>query len=365
MDDSITKYGIKFLLSGDIEAGKEKLHDANLLMFQTKLQNTNSLDIISGNRKFDDGTNMQVTSQHGLDTARIYVPPKSSIGGGDREVIEEIIEEEIISPVYLPAIYVYNGDDEHIGFVVCMDGNFSGGYVFVDKDNLFMSVVEKEDGEYVFNDGMAEGITKQQPVETTTSFWYPPVYDKHMFDETDYSDKSSQATATSYIHTIKNCSTTYDSHLRDFVINFGCCDGLCPATYQETTEELRMIARGNIGWNKSVNRLETPRISIWLASNNTYERAGKISIKEDLSMLTSYSLAWTSVGRTIYSGYDEMDWGNHLYYCPECGWSHCQWVSVIHEADYGIALENLMETLNSKLAENAVSDAAYIKENSY
>ena len=195
MDDSITKYGIKFLLSGDIEAAKEKLHDANLLMFQTKLQNTNGLDIIKGNRRFDDGTTMEVLSQHGMDTARIYVPPKSSIGGGDREVIEEIIEEDRFDYEYVPTFIVKTISGE-IGAVICTQGDgFDGSYVYTPPDKYMVTwkdfeptSLEEVDGKWpsrepqrLFDEGKAQGLLESQPLKTPLFCLVPEVYDKFIF----------------------------------------------------------------------------------------------------------------------------------------------------------------------------------------
>jgi len=95
-------YGISFKVDGDIKKARERAYLANKLMFQTKMQNVNELDIISNSLRLDDGTIVNVMSQHGLDTANIYVPPEP--------VKEEIIEIEE-GYYFVPGICMITGED--------------------------------------------------------------------------------------------------------------------------------------------------------------------------------------------------------------------------------------------------------------
>jgi len=122
-------YGISFKVDGDIKKARERAYLANKLMFQTKMQNVNGLDIISNSLRLDDGTVVNVMSQHGLDTAEIYVPFE--------EVLEpQYRESTVIS--YWPAFSAYADEswDELKGVILCRGGGFNGPYEFVPKDAL-------------------------------------------------------------------------------------------------------------------------------------------------------------------------------------------------------------------------------------
>ena len=121
-------YGMRIFLSGDIEKGRERDYLANKLMFQTKLLNVNELDIIHNNMELDDGTTVSVLSQHGLDTARIYVPED------DRRM--RYVERT--ETVYIPAFEVYSGaggSGTLKGIVLCRGGGFNPVFEFISVDD--------------------------------------------------------------------------------------------------------------------------------------------------------------------------------------------------------------------------------------
>jgi len=120
-------YGISFKVDGDIKKARERAYLANKLMFQTKMQNVNELDIISNSLRLDDGTIVNVMSQHGLDTANIYVPFE--------EVLEPQYRESTVVS-YWPAFNAHDADRDFIGVIVCRGGGFRPPYEFIPTDEV-------------------------------------------------------------------------------------------------------------------------------------------------------------------------------------------------------------------------------------
>lgn len=119
-EDFFNLYGMRFLISGDLDKARDRAMLANKLMFQTKMQNTGSLDIIQGNLRLADGTTVNVMSQHGLDTARIYVPV---VGVEEKKYIESQKTQ------ILPYIFASENSFTQGGLLVCHNGlDLSGGY---------------------------------------------------------------------------------------------------------------------------------------------------------------------------------------------------------------------------------------------
>ena len=125
MEESFHLYGMRITVDGDTVEARKRAHLANKLMFQTKMLNTQGLDIIKNNLRLDDGTSVQVLSQHGLDFAKIYVPPKA---GFEKEKPRYRTQIQ-----YIPAFDAYNASDEHIGYVLCWGEGFNGPFEFVPK----------------------------------------------------------------------------------------------------------------------------------------------------------------------------------------------------------------------------------------
>lgn len=120
--DFFNLFGISFRVYGDTDVARERAYLAQRLMFQMKMTNTQDLDIVENHLKLDDGTVVHVMSQHGLDTAQIYVPPKEEAG-------KQYIERQVV--VYLPSFDAYNAAHEIIGVVVCRGGGFQPPYEFI------------------------------------------------------------------------------------------------------------------------------------------------------------------------------------------------------------------------------------------
>jgi hypothetical protein len=100
-------------------------------MFQTKMLNVNNLDIIQNNLRLNDGTHVYVLSQHGLDSAIIYVPPKPPVQvPGKRRWVEQYL---------WPAIEAFDGtryNANFVGLVLCKGGGFNAPYEFISKEQL-------------------------------------------------------------------------------------------------------------------------------------------------------------------------------------------------------------------------------------
>lgn len=128
MEEHFNLYGMHFILSGDLVEARRRAFLARKLMFQTKLINVNNLDIIQNNLRLDDGTNIYVLSQHGLDTAKIFVPPTVTP--------EEPRVREETSVIYYPAFEAYNADQEHIGYVIARGGGWQSPYEFVSMPEI-------------------------------------------------------------------------------------------------------------------------------------------------------------------------------------------------------------------------------------
>lgn len=79
-----------FIVSGDMEEARRRAYLAHKLMVQTEMCNVHDLDIIQNGLKLDDGTRVHVLKQHGLKTARIYVPPKEIAAGEEEESTTDI-----------------------------------------------------------------------------------------------------------------------------------------------------------------------------------------------------------------------------------------------------------------------------------
>jgi hypothetical protein len=116
-------YGMKITFRGDVSTAMDRADLALKLMFQTKMINTNNLDIIQGGRKWADGTEVRVLRQHGLDSAQIYVPPKPLVPvPGKKRWVEQFI---------WPAFEVTDIDGNYVGIVICRGGGFEPPYEFV------------------------------------------------------------------------------------------------------------------------------------------------------------------------------------------------------------------------------------------
>ena len=127
-------YGLRITLDGDLEEAARRAHLAQKLMFQTKMLNVNNLDIIQDNLRLSDGTHVHVMSQHGLDSAQIYVPPKPGVTApGKKRRVEQFIWPAI--EMYYPrAGSTWIGD--FAGVVLCKGGGFDPPYEFIPADQM-------------------------------------------------------------------------------------------------------------------------------------------------------------------------------------------------------------------------------------
>lgn len=143
MEEHFHLYGMKIIVDGDTRVARDRAYLARKLMYQTKLINTQGLDIIKGNLRLDDGTTVQVLSQHGFDSARIYVPPRHQ----EQHKEAERFREEVL---FIPAWDAFDADRNHVGYVLARGEGWNGPYEFIPKTEADVSS-DFEEGQYLEN----------------------------------------------------------------------------------------------------------------------------------------------------------------------------------------------------------------------
>ncbi len=122
---------ISATLLGDKYAAMETVKsDGNILMHQTIEQNVNGLPIVSGHRRFSNGTTIKVMIQHGLRTMEVFAPYGGTL---------EPQYRRRVAVTYVPAISVYierGWNADSVGLVLCRGGGFNPPYELHMKDDL-------------------------------------------------------------------------------------------------------------------------------------------------------------------------------------------------------------------------------------
>lgn len=138
-EEAFNLYGMRIIVSGDVEAARRLASEARRLMFQTKL-----IGMPQKMLRSQDGSFVHVLHQAGMDFARIFVP--THVVGEKKYKKSQKVE-------ILPYLFASENSFDRGGVLVCLGGlDFSGGYELLSP----------------YGDVSAEPGYRYQPEEYTT-----------------------------------------------------------------------------------------------------------------------------------------------------------------------------------------------------
>ncbi len=418
MDEYLTYNGINYRLIGDKLKAKRLLRVASQLMYQTKMINTNELDIICGFKKNNDGAVMNVLSQHGIDTATISVPkikppeiheekqewvPEE---WSEEHVLEEwseeypvdewieehhfeeewseehpvkdipiVVNKEIIEKIsweqfFCPAFVTYDDDDEWIGWTLCKFGDFEEAHRLFLKNRVWFSVKDENMISAERYNKVKMGLPQTFDESKVPTFlpgfknfacWYPPVYDKEIVTVRGKEKETVTASAiTKPPPDFEVIDQQYECYMRNWVINIGCNDGTCPPSHKEMTIE-HHYSVGPVHSERSraytITRERNDSLALYTKGEDSSKEDFSLGINPYYRFFESWegSLPPASFGTTGTSG---MYWGTHMYNCG--GWNSCQWITILHEADPDEALDKATRNVADTVALYASMDEAWV-----